>query len=129
MSVKDMVLEGLERCRLHDGSVCKNCNYSHTECVEGLCADALKLIEQQQAEIDRLKAEQPKWIPVSEKLPKKPDVYPKCELRRMYFLVSLESGCVESLGFDFDDNRWHTTGSPVVAWMKLPEPPKDGEQE
>ena len=64
------------------------------------------------------------WIPVSEKLPKKPDGYPKCELRRMYFLVSLESGCVESLGFDFDDNRWHTTGSPVVAWMPLPKPPK-----
>lgn len=54
MSVKDMVMEGLERCRLHDGSVCKNCGYSHTECVEGLCADALKLIKQQQEEIDRL---------------------------------------------------------------------------
>ena len=67
-----------------------------------------------------------KWIPVSEKLPKKPDEYPKCELRRMYFLVSLESGCVKSLGFDFDDNRWHTTASPVVAWMKLPEPYTEG---
>ena len=55
MSVKDMVIEGLERCRLHDGSVCKNCGYSHTECVESLCADALKLIKQQQEEIDRLR--------------------------------------------------------------------------
>lgn len=62
------------------------------------------------------------WIPVSERLPKKPDNYPKCEIRRTYYLVSLESECVKSLGYDFDRNEWQIAGSPVTAWMPLPEP-------
>jgi len=71
----------------------------------------------------RLPSAQPeqRWIPVTEP-PKKPDNYPKCEIRKTYYLVSLESGCVESLGYDFDRDEWMITGSPVVAWMPLPEP-------
>lgn len=57
----------------------------------------------------------PRWIPVSVRLPERPEGYQHSELRRSYFLVSLASGCVESLGFDFDEERWHPTGSPVVA--------------
>ena len=69
-----------------------------------------------------------KWIPVTERLPKKPKNYPKCEIRRAYFLVALESGCVKSLGYEFDRDEWQITGSPVVAWMPLPEPPKEGKR-
>lgn len=61
------------------------------------------------------------WIPVSEKLPEKPDNYPYCGIHRTYFLVSLASGCVETLGYEFDRDKWQVTGSPVVAWMPLPE--------
>ena len=64
----------------------------------------------------------PQWIPVDDRLPEKPEGYPNCEIRRTYFLVSLESGCVKSLGFEFDRNEWHDVGSPVVAWMPLPKP-------
>ena len=64
------------------------------------------------------------WISVKDRLPKKPDGYPYSEIRRSYFLVALESGCVESLGFDFDRMEWHYTGSPVTHWMPLPTPPE-----
>jgi hypothetical protein len=78
-----------------------------------------------QREIERMVIDsansKPKWIPVSERLPENPH-----GLRREYFLVALESGCVESLGYDFDCNRWHITGSPVTHWMPLPQPPVEG---
>ena len=65
------------------------------------------------------------WISVKERLPERPKGWPRCEIRRCYFLVALKSGCVKSLGFEFGDMRWHTTGSPVTHWMPLPEPPKE----
>jgi len=61
-----------------------------------------------------------RWIPCSERLPERPDGYPDVSIQRCYFLVCLKSGCVESLGFDFDKMEWNVTGSPVVAWMQLP---------
>lgn len=67
-----------------------------------------------------------KWIPCSERLPEKPKNYPHCEIRRTWFLVSLESGCVESLAYDFDRDEWQVTGSTVLAWMPLPKPYKKG---
>lgn len=51
------------------------------------------------------------------------------EARVGYVLERVESGCVKSLGFDFADMRWHTTGSPVTHWMPLPEPPKEGKHD
>jgi hypothetical protein len=65
-----------------------------------------------------------RWIPVTEGLPKRPENWPRCELRRCYFLVALESGCVKSLGFEFATMEWNTVGSPVTHWRPLPEPPK-----
>jgi hypothetical protein len=65
------------------------------------------------------------WISVKDRLPERPENWPHCEIKRCYFLVAMESGCVKSLGFDFADMRWHTTGSPVTHWMPLPEPPKE----
>ena len=66
----------------------------------------------------------PQWIPCSERLPEKPENYPSCETRRKWYLVSLESGCVETIGYEFDRDEWQITGSPVIAWMPLPEPYK-----
>ena len=69
------------------------------------------------------------WIPCSERLPKKPKNYPHCEFRRTWFLVSLESGCVKSLAYEFDRDEWQVTGSPVLAWMPLPKPYGKGKVE
>lgn len=67
----------------------------------------------------------PHWISVTEHLPKKPEGYPKCEIRRTYYLVALKSGCVKTLGYEFDRDEWQITGSPVVAWMPLPPSPEE----
>ena len=75
------------------------------------------------------KADMPTWIPCSERLPSKPKNYPHCEIRRTYYLVSLESGCVETLGYEFDRDEWQYTASRVLAWMPLPEPWKGADDE
>lgn len=49
-------------------SVCEYRSYEE-ECTSALAFDALSVIEDQQKEIDRLKAEQPKWISVIERMP------------------------------------------------------------
>ena len=69
------------------------------------------------------------WVSVKDRPPERPENWPHCEIERCYFLVALESGCVKSLGFDFADMRWHTTGSPVTHWMPLPKPPKEGKHD
>ena len=66
----------------------------------------------------------PRWIPVTEGLPKKPKNYPHCELRECYFLVALESTAVVSCAYDFENNRWRESFK-VTHWMPLPEPPKE----
>ena len=66
----------------------------------------------------------PRWIPVTERLPGKPENYPHCELRKCYFLVTLESTAVVSCGYDFENNRWRESFK-VTHWMPLPEPPKE----
>ena len=35
----------------------------------------------------------------------------------------------ESLAYDFDRDAWQITGSPVLAWMPLPEPWKEVKDE
>lgn len=80
------------------------------------------------------KLQTPKWIPVTERLPTP-------TFAREWYLVALESGCVQTLAFEkggysfefekdgFSDNLfqpgWHETASPVTHWMPLPEPPKE----
>ena len=73
-------------------------------------------------------ASKPFWMDASECVPKRSD--PKN--RREWFLVALESGMVQSLAYEFDDDSslgkgWHMTGSPVTHWMPLPKHPKEME--
>ena len=68
----------------------------------------------------------PAWIPVTERLPKKPKNYPNCKLREYYFLVTLETNAVVCREYDFDNKRWPGT-IRVTHWMPLPEPPKEKE--
>ena len=66
--------------------------------------------------------QEPQWIPVTERLPEKPENYPHCELRQCYFLVTLESTAVVSCGYDFENKRWREFFK-VTHWMPLPAPP------
>lgn len=128
----DKVCKGMECCVLRDPDAhrrCGECPYnphaiSNEPCANGLMFNAIALIRQQQKRIKELEAAQ-QWISVKDRLPERPDNWPKCEIRRCYYLVALESGCVKSLGFEFGDMRWHATGSPVTHWMQLPEPQKE----
>lgn len=68
-----------------------------------------------------------RWIPVSERLPEREQIPFDC-------LVALKSGTVHEATFlDVDPvHRWCTelhyfnTGD-VIAWMPLPQPPKEGD--
>ena len=63
----EKVKNGLDRCKKNNGVYCIMCPYSneskipHT-CNTELCHDALSVIESQQAEIERLKKHESKWI-------------------------------------------------------------------
>ena len=46
MSVRDMVINGLEHCKRMDGAKCPECPYFHTECTASLSADALALLKE-----------------------------------------------------------------------------------
>ena len=93
-------------------------------CVCGLINEAADAIEElskqheaQAQNIIALLNEKPRWIPVTERLPELAFV-------NEWYLVALESGCVESLGYT-KGKGWFPTGSPVTHWMPLPEPPKE----
>jgi hypothetical protein len=106
----------LEEVRVLDDSI-----YAYNKAYSDALEMALTALEAEEAWYESHEyPHKERWIPVTERLPKKPDNYPKCEIRRTYYLVSLESGCVESLGYDFDRDEWMITGSPVAAWMPLP---------
>lgn len=60
------------------------------------------------------------WIDVNERLPERPANYPKCAISKCYYLVALQNGCVKTNGYDFDNNKWMYTASPVTHWMPLP---------
>ena len=131
----EKVKKGLECCtRSHQTirqNMCDECPYKNKgvmnaftvwkTCINALAEDALKLINELQATAE------PKWIPVSEHLPKQEQIPFDC-------LIALKSGTVcEATFLDVDPvHRWCTelhyfnTGD-VIAWMPLPEPPKEGE--
>ena len=85
--------------------------------------------------IEALKAEPPKWIPINERKPNSCGVY----IVARWFI----DGCRREIFTDacyFDgSNTWHDDTrvnhsrpyitDKIVAWMPLPIPPEDGEQE
>lgn len=54
----DEIVKGLKICSDIEDSTCGECPYSDNTCGYGLENDALELIEQQQKEIEQLKAKQ-----------------------------------------------------------------------
>ena len=119
----EKVKKGLECCtRSHQTirqNMCDECPYKNKgvmnaftvwkTCTNALAEDALKLINELQA------ATEPKWIPVSERLPETID-----------FVLCTDGGCVD-IGFCNGRGCWHCDplDNYVTHWMPLPEPPKD----
>ena len=58
MDDAEKAVKGLKCCSPHEGEHCKDCPYNDEfDCTAGMSQDALDLIESQQAEIERLKAQ------------------------------------------------------------------------
>ena len=109
------VITGLECCILRDPddhARCSQCSYE-SNCVNRLKMDALEL----------LKAQEPKWISVKDRLPEKPGTY-LCYQPKAADICALNTV------------RWSTqrgwmgkeVGSRIEGieyWMPLPEPPKE----
>ena len=131
------VIKGLESCTClgcHHG-----CKYLNNGCNQFLKMDALELLTSQHEEIKRLETEQPKWIPISERLPDYDQdvlVYAAEKdnredgtmiISRRYVMRIIPS----SPGFDtWRTPQYFTSCYEITHWMPLPKPPKkDGGQE
>ena len=155
MADRENVIKGLDLCTA--GAMCEECPYKEEQdetysgfCEQILKLDALELLQEQQAEIDRLKAEQTKWIPVSERLPeehetifaklKGTDKWNSAMFEKMSDDVRVvevfEDGTRRVFHSHTMDGKWDVERkntvrkyAKVTHWMPNPELPKEGEQE
>ena len=77
---------------------------------------------------------EPKWIPVTEKLPENKTAYYLATIANHgKFFSSTLPDDVDTVRWDYDrrkgNDSWHwCTNRTVLAWMPLPEPWKEGEK-
>lgn len=137
-------------------SECFGCDYiSHDNHVMDMVRDAAdaieKLLDENKAikqsnkdaamrnkllcdEISRIKEKVPQWVSVEERLPERTNPLHA----RDTYLVRLESGCIKTLSYEYDNSDrcrsgmsplfnegWEKTAVPVTHWMPLPAPPKE----
>lgn len=112
---------------------CARCEYEPV-CHGDGCAiiqKAADRIEAQAKEIERLRAQVPRWIPVEERLPETQGWYHVAirDEKTKRIAVELDLYAVETaknfgheIGF-CKDGRWDGR-EKVIAWMPLPEPPE-----
>lgn len=98
------------------------------ETISSFCRDTLKrTISKKELKKMLVRAEQMKWIPCSERLPKESDYYMACvydeevddyDYRKTWFAHEDD--------YDMDESEWRELQpfEKVVAWMPLPEPYK-----
>ena len=152
MTAKQIV-HGLRCSATYRGDpVCDGCPYLVTETVpdslrkltkkntwdicdvDRIALDAADLIEKLVTRIAELEAKAPRWIPVTERLPKKQAWYHVAirDKKTMRVSVELDLYAVETaknfgheIGF-CKANRWPER-EELIAWMPLPEAPKEDE--
>ena len=137
MMTPNNLVSALRRLRVETGSIaCLGCGHEHGCSVHG-CAiirEAADLIEKQEARIKELEAKAPRWIPVTERLPKKQAWYHVAIRDKKTMRVSVEQDlyAVETaknfgheIGFCKAD-RWPER-EELIAWMPLPEAPEEVE--
>lgn len=103
---KEEIVQALRACEEHDCSSCKYRLRKEPFCVDALIRDAADLIEAQAAEIEKLKAKVPRWIPVEERLPETAGSY----------IVCTKSGSVVKVNFYPELGRVQRT---FTHWMPL----------
>lgn len=91
-------------------------------------AEAADRIEAQAKEIEKLRAQLPRWIPVEERLPEygvrvlATDMYEGDDYTGIWTREEYED---EADGCWYDDHGWWHASDDVTHWMPLPEPPKE----
>lgn len=143
MADREKVIKGLECCVLRDPDdkhQCDDCPYRHPDgvitnspCANGLMGNALSL----------LKAQEPGWISVKERLPERAGKYLVVSktvlagllphVKTALFLNNLRDnpqfeydGEPNESGFYNGDGEGDWVERYVTHWMPLPEPPKEG---
>lgn len=108
---------------------CEECN--EADCFTPVLRTAADLIEQQTAKIAELEAKVPRWIPVTERLPKKQAWYHvairdkktmRVSVEQDLYAVETAKNFLQEIGFCKAD-RWPER-EELIAWMPLQEPPE-----
>lgn len=119
------VIKALDCCSKDGGCLDCPCR-CFTRCHELLSQNALDLIKRQQAEIESLRANTPKWISTEDRLPAKSGKY----------LVWTEIGYADVLNFSTVHQKFNATDHQnkefvskyaieVTHWQAEPEPPEE----
>lgn len=131
------LISAIRRLKVETGSLaCMGCGHEHNCGVSG-CAvmqEAADRIANQsthiaalQQEIEKLRGQVPRWIPVEERLPENFRKVLCCE----YFRHGDFNGMFVNYALGYQNNgRWggevaNGTNARALAWMPLPEPPKE----
>lgn len=116
---KEEIVKALRVCG--NGESCLHCPYCNIAESKLRCnkkdTEAADLIEAQAAEIEKLKAQVPRWIPAADKIP--PDQ------EEVLVLTQSKNGVRNvDKGYWAIDHFIHRGRSEVTHWMPLPERPK-----
>ena len=114
---KEEIVKVLRGCVTQATFSCMECPYpgpSSQLCADALKMDAADLIEAQAAEIEKLKARVPRWIPVGRLTP--PD-------QEEVLVLTRSKNGVRNVdkGYWAIDHFIHRGRSEVTHWMQLPE--------
>lgn len=110
---KEEIVQALRACGEMGCSPCKYRLRKEPFCVDALIRDAADLIEAQAAEIEKLKAQVPRWIPAADKIP--PDQ------EEVLVLTQSKNGVRNvDKGYWAIDHFIHRGRSEVTHWMPLP---------
>lgn len=113
---KEEIAKALRACGSSNIERCRKCAYQAEGammCFDKLNTDAAALIEAQAAEIEKLKAQVPRWIPVADKIP--PD-------QEEVLVLTRSKNGVRNVdkGYWAIDHFIHRGRSEVTHWMPLP---------